>query len=66
MEDNDRRPAQPDQGETNTRQGPTDQGGHGGMATREQEAQQTDATERIEESVEQEQAGDDAEVEPPD
>lgn len=38
MTDKDSRPTQPDQGEPNVKPGPTDQGGHGGMATREQEA----------------------------
>ena len=31
-----------DKSEINTRPGPTDHGGHGGMATREQEARQPD------------------------
>lgn len=36
----DARVTQQDQGEVNTQPGPTDQGGTGGMATREQEARE--------------------------
>lgn len=36
----DARVTQQDQGEVNTQPGPTDQGGSGGMATREQEARE--------------------------
>ena len=36
----DARVTQQDQGEVNTQPGPTDQGGSGGMATREQQARE--------------------------
>ena len=40
-----------DPGEVNTRPGPVDRGGHGGMATREQEAREADAAEDSAEST---------------